>query len=92
MIYNVETMEELWSSSMASRTFSMILLAILAALALAVACVGLYRFGKPFLAVIMLSLIIGAIVQNPLQQRMLEHGVRPEDRLLSRGIIEMREE
>ena len=42
VIYNVETMEELWSSSMASRTFSMILLAILAALALAVACVGLY--------------------------------------------------
>lgn len=26
-----------------------------------------------------------------LQQRMLEHGVRPEENLLSRGIIEMRE-
>jgi len=42
VIYNVQTMEELWSSSMASRTFSMILLSIFAALALAVACVGLY--------------------------------------------------
>lgn len=26
------------------------------------------------------------------QEQMLKHGVRPEDRLLSRGIIEMREE
>jgi ABC-type antimicrobial peptide transport system permease subunit len=42
VIYNVQTMEDLWSSSMAARTFSMILLALFAALALAVACVGLY--------------------------------------------------
>jgi len=42
VIYNVQTMEDLWSSSMAARTFSMILLAIFAGLALAVACVGLY--------------------------------------------------
>jgi predicted permease len=42
VIYNVQTMEDLWSSSMAARTFSMILFALFAALALAVACVGLY--------------------------------------------------
>ena len=42
----------------------------------AVACVGLYRFGKPFLAVIMLALIAGAIVQNPLQQRVLTVGAQ----------------
>ncbi len=42
----------------------------------AVACVGLYRFGKPFLAVIVLCLIVGAIVQNPLQQRMLTVGAQ----------------
>src|SRR6266849_2503918 len=42
----------------------------------AVACVGFYRFGKPFLAVIVLGLIVGAIVQNPLQQRMLSVGTQ----------------
>jgi putative inorganic carbon (HCO3(-)) transporter len=42
----------------------------------AVACVGLYRFGKPFLAVIVLGLIVGAIVQNPLQQRVLTVGAQ----------------
>lgn len=42
VVYNVETMEDVWSSSMAARTFSMILLATFAALALAVACVGIY--------------------------------------------------
>ena len=42
----------------------------------AVACVGLYRFGKTFLAVIMLALIAGAIVQNPLQQRVLTVGAQ----------------
>jgi len=42
----------------------------------AVACVGLYRFGKPFLAVIMLGLIVGASVQNPLQQRILTVGAQ----------------
>src|SRR2546427_116565 len=42
----------------------------------AVACVGFYRFGKSFLAVIVLGLIVGAIVQNPLQQRMLSVGAQ----------------
>jgi len=42
----------------------------------AVACVGFYRFGRPFLAVIVLSLVIGAIVQNPLQQRMIAVGAQ----------------
>ena len=40
----------------------------------AVACVGCYRFGKPFLAVIVLGLVAGALVQNPLQQRVLTVG------------------
>src|SRR5437867_2015359 len=48
----------------------------LLAFVVAVACVGLYRFGKPFLAVIVLCLIVGAIVQNPLQQRMLTVGAQ----------------
>src|SRR2546422_11311757 len=54
----------------------------LRAFVVAVACVGLYRFGKPFLAVIVLCLIVGAIVQNPLQQRMLTVGAqdRSEER------------
>jgi predicted permease len=42
VIYNVQTMENVWASSMAARTFSMILLAIFAGLALIVACVGIY--------------------------------------------------
>jgi putative ABC transport system permease protein len=42
VIYNVQTMEDLWSSSMTARTFSMILLAIFAGLALVLACVGIY--------------------------------------------------
>jgi putative ABC transport system permease protein len=42
VIYNVQTMEDVWASSMAARTFSMILLAIFAGLALVVACVGIY--------------------------------------------------
>src|SRR5437899_3440652 len=48
----------------------------LLAFVVAVACVGLYRFGKPFLAVIVLCLIVGAIVQNPLQQRMRTVGAQ----------------
>ncbi|HJT78508.1 MAG TPA: hypothetical protein VJ739_14990 [Gemmataceae bacterium] len=32
------------------------------------------------------------IPAEELQQRMLDHGIKPEDNLLSRGIIEMREE
>src|SRR5256712_3699686 len=42
----------------------------------AVACVGLYRFGKPFRAVIMLGLIVGALVQNPVQQRVRTVGAQ----------------
>jgi predicted permease len=42
VIYNVQTMENVWASSMAARTFSMILLAIFAELAVIVACVGIY--------------------------------------------------
>ncbi|TAL10558.1 MAG: hypothetical protein EPO02_07170 [Nitrospirae bacterium] len=42
----------------------------------AVAFVGFYRFGKPFLAVIVLGLIAGALVQNPLQQRVLMVGTQ----------------
>jgi predicted permease len=42
VIYNVQTMQDVWSSSMAARTFSMVLLAIFAALALLVAFVGIY--------------------------------------------------
>jgi tetratricopeptide (TPR) repeat protein len=48
----------------------------LLAFVVAVTCVGLYRFGKPFLAVIVLSLIAGALVQNPLQQRVLTVGAQ----------------
>src|SRR5712692_7573850 len=48
----------------------------LLAFVVAVACVGLYRFGKLFLAVIMLGLIAGALVQNPLQQRVLTVGAQ----------------
>ena len=48
----------------------------LLAFVVAVACVGLSRFGKPFLAVIMLGLIAGALVQNPLQQRVLTVGAQ----------------
>jgi hypothetical protein len=32
------------------------------------------------------------IPAEELQQRMLDHGIKPEDNLLSRAIIEMREE
>jgi len=42
VVYNVETMDDVWSSSMSARTFAMILLAIFAAIALVVACVGIY--------------------------------------------------
>jgi len=42
VIYNVETMQEVWSSSMAARRLFMILLAALAALALVLACGGMY--------------------------------------------------
>ncbi|HKW88915.1 MAG TPA: ABC transporter permease [Candidatus Acidoferrales bacterium] len=42
VIYNVETMNEVVSRSFAARRLSMILLGIFAALALALACVGIY--------------------------------------------------
>jgi ABC-type antimicrobial peptide transport system permease subunit len=42
VIYTVETMDEIVSNSYAARRFSMILLAAFAALALVLACVGIY--------------------------------------------------
>lgn len=42
VVYGVETLDDVWSSSMAARRLAMILLTILAALALALACVGIY--------------------------------------------------
>jgi predicted permease len=42
VIYNVETMQEVWSSSMAARRLTMILLGVFASLALMLACVGIY--------------------------------------------------
>ncbi|MGB6877517.1 MAG: ABC transporter permease [Candidatus Acidiferrales bacterium] len=42
VVYNVQTMDEVVSNSFAARRLSMILLSIFAALALALACVGIY--------------------------------------------------
>jgi len=42
VIYNVQTMDEVVSNSFAARRFSMILLSVFAALALVLACVGIY--------------------------------------------------
>src|ERR1700688_3598514 len=42
VIYNVRTMDEVVSSSFAARRLSMLLLSVFAALALALACVGIY--------------------------------------------------
>jgi len=42
VVYNVETMEEVVSNSFAARRLSMILLGVFAALALLLACVGIY--------------------------------------------------
>jgi predicted permease len=42
VVYNVRTMDEVVSSSFAARRLSMILLSVFAALALALACVGIY--------------------------------------------------
>ena len=42
VVYNVQTMDDVVSSSFAARRLSMILLSIFAALALALACVGIY--------------------------------------------------
>jgi O-antigen ligase len=48
----------------------------LLALIAAVAVVGLYRFGKRFVVVIVVALIAGALVPNPLQQRVLTVGAK----------------
>jgi tetratricopeptide (TPR) repeat protein len=40
----------------------------------AVSCVGLYRFGKPFLAFLLLSLLLVSFIPNPLQHRILTLG------------------
>jgi predicted permease len=42
VMYNVQTMDEIISTSLAARRFSMILLGIFAALALVMSCVGIY--------------------------------------------------
>ncbi|HZU22183.1 MAG TPA: FtsX-like permease family protein, partial [Terriglobales bacterium] len=42
VVYNVDTMDEVWGRSMAARRVTMVLLAGLAALALVLACVGTY--------------------------------------------------
>ncbi len=42
VIYGVQTMDEVIAGSLAARRFSMILLAIFAALALILSCVGIY--------------------------------------------------
>ncbi|HTS31266.1 MAG TPA: ABC transporter permease [Bryobacteraceae bacterium] len=42
VIYAVQTMDDVWAGSLAARRLSMVLLAILAALALALSCVGIY--------------------------------------------------
>ena len=47
------------------------------ALVAVVAFVGLHRFGKVFLGILVLSLMVGVLVPNPLQQRVLT--VDPQD-------------
>ncbi len=47
------------------------------ALVAVVTFVGLHRFGKVFLGVLVLSLVVGVLVPNPLQQRVLTIG--PQD-------------
>jgi predicted permease len=42
VVYGVETLHDVWSSSMAARRLTMILLAVFAGLALALACIGIY--------------------------------------------------
>ena len=42
VIYNLQTMQDVWSSSLAARTLTMVLLEIFASIALVVACVGIY--------------------------------------------------
>lgn len=46
------------------------------ALVAAVALVGLYRFGRIFLGILVLSLVVGVLVPNPLQQRVLTIGAQ----------------
>jgi len=46
------------------------------ALVAAVALIGLYRFGRVFLGILVLSLVVGVLVPNPLQQRVLTIGTQ----------------
>lgn len=46
----------------------------LLAMAVAAAVIGLYRFGKPFLAFLLLSLLLVSFIPNPLQHRILTLG------------------
>lgn len=48
----------------------------LIALVAAMAFVGLYRFGKVFLGILVLGFVVGALVPNPLQQRVLTIGTQ----------------
>jgi len=40
----------------------------------AVGCIGIYRFGKRFAAALLVMLLLGALIPNPLQQRILTVG------------------
>src|SRR3989454_12674436 len=42
----------------------------------AAAFIGLSRFGKPFLGILLLGFVLGALVPNPLQQRILAVGTK----------------
>jgi len=73
-----------WEASLLWLTVGAVALAFIlarsrgAALALvaAVALIGLYRFGRVFLGVLVLSLVVGVLVPNPLQQRVLTIGAQ----------------
>jgi putative ABC transport system permease protein len=90
VIYNVQTMEDLWSSSMAARTFSMILLAIFAGLALVMACVGIYGVISYLVSQrtreIGVRMALGARPRDILQL-VLSHGTRMTTLGASVGII-----
>lgn len=90
VIYNVQTMEDIWSSSMAARTFSMILLAIFAGLALVMACVGIYGVISYLVSQrtqeIGVRMALGA-QQRDILQLVLSHGTRMTSLGASVGII-----
>ena len=48
----------------------------LLALVASVAFIGLSRFGKPFLGILLLGFVLGVLVPNPLQQRILAVGTK----------------